>query len=206
MSVLSLIGNSRGRFNKKRRPSRPKGANSSGKGKPPKRAVSASQKGDPRAPRKGEALGDGEKLVRMRRLREEREPVPQQDEENSDMIRRIGGDPLLAQGGHEQSADTEGAESTIARPDKGGEGAALSAGATEGSGAVDAPCAKSNEEDPQSSDDNGFFGDLFKTVVEDEATPVGSLTASLPDVSARELLSEAEQLKSAARRKPRAAR
>jgi hypothetical protein len=206
MSVLALIGNSRGRFNKKRRPSRPKAANSPGKGKPPKRAVSTAQKGDPRAPRKGESMGDGEKLVRMRRLREEKESVPEQDAENTDMIRRIGGDPLLAQGGDERNGDTEQAEDAIALSDERAQGATLSTETTELIGALDGPCAAPNQEAPQSSEDSSFFGDLFKAVVEDEATPVGSLTASIPNVSARQLLSEAEQIKTMARRKPRGAR
>jgi len=148
-------------------------------------------------------MGDGEKLVRMRRLREEKESVPEQDEENTDMIRRIGGDPLLAQGGDEQKGGREKVENAIAQYD---EGAALSAETTEPSGAVDAPCASPKEEAPQSSDDNSFFGDLFKAVVDDEATPIGSLIASMADVSARELLTEAQQIKTVARRKPRAAR
>ena len=205
MSVLSLIGNSRGRFNKKHPHSRPKGAKPAGKGRPPKTTVSAAQKGDPRAPRKGEAMGDGEKLVRMRRLREEREPVPEQDEQNTDMIRRIGGDPSLAQGSNEQDGHTKIAERPVARPDEGAESAALSAEATDRSRVLNAPCASASEETPKSSDDGGFFGDLFKAVVEDETTPVGSLTASVPDVSAQDLLSDAQQVKTMMRRKSRIA-
>lgn len=202
MSVLSLIGKSRGRFNKKRRPARPKGAASPGKGKPPERAASTALQSDPRAPRKGEAMGDGEKLVRMRRLREEKESVPEQDEENTDMIRRIGGDPVLAQVGDEQKGGTEKAENAVAQLDGGGQGVALSAETTERSGAVETPCASPDGEAPQSSED-GFFGDLFKAVVEDEATPIAALTASLPDVSVDELLAEAAKIRSMARRTPR---
>ena len=202
MSVLSAIGNSKGRFSKKRRP---KGAASPGKERPAKTTVSTAPRSDPRSPRKGEAVGDGEKLVRMKRLRDERESLPEPDEEkNGDMIRRMGGDPVLAQVEDEEDAIVKAGHAS-AQPDAAKPGAGGPTETRKGSGAPgDAPCAVPSDEAPRSSDDSGFFGDLFTTVIQEEATPIESLTASISDVSADELVAEAARIKSMARRTPRA--
>lgn len=201
MSVLSLISNSRGRFNRKHRPGRPKASTSPGKARPPKRAIpTAASRSDPRAQRKGQAMGDGEKLVRMRRLREEKESASGQDEENMDMIRRMGGEPIAALPGDAGQNATGKTERPTGRSVGGKGGAAQSAGTEEPFVAQDAPCATSVEEAARSGHDNGFFGDLFTAVVEEEIAPIKLLAAALPDVSVDELLAEAARIKSMVRR------
>ena|GEM_PF-6647150 len=189
MSLISSISNSRGRFKKKRRVNK---AHDSGKQKSAKKAaVAAEQRSE-----------SGDDLLLMKRLREERESEQGHDEENMLLATNVPGDASLIQieSGEDQGATAEG--SVVVQSVQLGKPKELSLEPDgEASGEVEAPCATDERVDMPPKEDDGFFGDLFHTVVEEEFSPTKSLAASLPDISAQELHDEAEEIKTLFKRR-----
>lgn len=68
-----------------------------------------------------------------------------------------------------------------------GEGSASATG-TESRSAQGAPAQKANG-------DEGFFGDLFRPMAEEDATPIDSLIDSLPDITGQELANDAREVR-----------
>jgi len=194
MSLISSISNLRGRFKKKSRVNK---AHDSGKQKSAKKAaVAANQKGIEDA-NKQQRSGNGKDLLRMKRLREERESEPGHDEENMLLTPHVPGDASLTQTESEedQGATAEGGV-VVQNVQLGKPQEQLSIEPGQGAPSeVEAPCATDEKVDGLSNEEDGFFGDLFKTVVIEEFSPTVALAASLSDVSAQELLDEAEEVK-----------
>ena len=189
MSLISSISNSRGRFKKKHRGNK---AHDSGKQKSAKKAaVAAKQKS-----------GSGEDLLRMKRLREERESEQGHDEENMLLTPHVPGDASLTQieSEKDQGATAEGG--VVVQSVQLGKPKELSLEPDgEASGEVEAPCATDEKADMPPKEDDGFFGDLFKMEKVEEFSPTVALAASLPDVSAQELHDEAEEIKTLLKRR-----
>lgn len=178
MSLISSIQNSRGRFKKKRRSNK---AHDARKQKSAKKAVVTAKQKHIEDANKRQRSGNGEGLLRMKRLREERELEQGHDEENRGTAEVGGVVAQRVQVGHLQELSVEPGE--------------------EASSVGEAPCAVEEKVDGPSNEDDGFFSDLFKSVMAEEVSPTVALAASLPDIPAQELLDEAEEIKTLLRRR-----
>jgi hypothetical protein len=199
MSLISSISSSRGRFNKKHRGNK---AHDAAKQKSAKKAAVAAKQKHIEDANKKKRSGSGDDLLRMKRLREERESEPGHDEENIILTPHVTGGASLTQIDSEEDQGTANVRSGIAKSVPLGQPKELSLEpGKEAHGEIDAPCATGEKVDEPSGEENGLFGDLFKTVLKEEISPTRSLAASLPDISAQELLDEAEEIKTLLRRR-----
>lgn len=199
MSLISSISNSRGRFKKKRQSNKTHDAR---KQKSAKKAVVTAKQKHIEDANKRQRSGNGEELLRMKRLREERESEPGHDEENTISTQHVSGDASLTQieSEEDQGATAEGG--VVVQGVQLGKPQELSIEpGKEASSEVEAPCATDEKVDGPSNEDDGFFGDLFNTVMAEEVSPTVALAASLPDIPAQELLDEAEEIKTLLRRR-----
>ena len=199
MSLISSISNSKGRFKKKRRVNK---ANDSGKQKSAKKAAVAAKQKRIEDANERQKSGNGDDLLLMKRLREERESEQGHDEENMLLTSNVPGDASLTQieSGEDQGATAEG--SVVVQSVQLGKPKELSLEPDgEASGEVEAPCATDERVDMPPKEDDGFFGDLFKTEMVEEFSPTVALAASLPDVSAQELHNEAKEIKTLLQRR-----
>lgn len=199
MSIISSISNSRGRFNKKHRGSK---AHDDGKQKPVKKAAVAAKQKHIEDANKKKGSGSADDLLRMKRLREERESEPGHDEENMFLTPHVTGGASLTQIDGEEEQGTAEVRSGIAQsvPLAQPKELSLEPG-KEAPSEIEAPCATGIKVDEPSGEDNGFFGDLFKEEVKEEISPTQILAASLPDISAQELIKEGKEIKAILRRR-----
>ena len=199
MSLISSIQNSRGRFKKKRRSNKTHDAR---KQKSAKKAVMTAKQKHIEDANKHQRSGNGEELLRMKRLREERELGQGHDEENTISTQHVPGDASLTQTESEENRGTAEVGGVVAQRVQVGHLQELSIEPGEEASSVgEAPCATDEKVDGPSNEDDGFFSDLFKSVVAEEVSPTVALAASLPDIPAQELLDEAEEIKTLLRRR-----
>ncbi len=184
-SLVSSIHNSRGRYGNKRKVK--KAADTVEK----KSVRKAAAKQKPiKDTKKRKANGKESNLLRMKRLREERELDSGRDEESATItpIEREETDEV--RGAVSQQVQPVKPQTLSIQPD----GEAL----IEGEERCSLP--EKVAEEPKDEKD-GMFGDLFKQVEEEETSAIGLLIASLPDIPAQELLEEAEEIKTLLRRR-----
>ena len=199
MSLISSIQNSRGRFKKKRRSNKTHDAR---KQKSAKKAVVTAKQKHIEDANERQGSGNGEELLRMKRLREERELEQGHDEENTISTQHVPGDASLTQTESEENRDTAEVGGVVAQRVQVGQSQDLSVEpGEEASSAGEAPCAVEEKADKEPSEEDGFFSDLFQSVVAEEVSPTVALAASLPDIPAQELLDEAEEIKTLLQRR-----
>jgi len=190
MSLMSLIEDSRGLFRKRRRNKAPV------RGKPQPAKKGTLSAGRKRARSVSERMTDGrgrEQKVRLSRVGGDREKHLEHEAKPGDSAEQAAAKVTLARGRAEK--DNERARAGT-EPAKSGRPQAVAGSHNAMPSTVAQGSCPSVDKASEKKESGGYdFSDVFKAVEEKKVSPVKAIIALLPDVPARELVEELEQVK-----------